>query len=241
MKINGKFEYKKAIKLTKTRLQELESVLLRYTDRMSYSGRTLLGNEISFDDLTEVLDFENFGNQRLVSLDIYGHKGYSRIIHIKICADEGILVNYNNTVVCNYEFEKLNDVTLFTNELSNFFEKCKTSYWLLAKMRTLTFLLILVIFIVLISCAFLLANGHLKSLFSASVSPFGVFLAILLCSSTYFLDSKLLCYFIPVVFYWGEEISRFDKYEKLRSNLWWGVVIAIFVGIISSFLYSLIN
>ena len=43
MKINGKFEYKKAIKLTKTRLQELESVLLRYTDRMSYSGRTLLG------------------------------------------------------------------------------------------------------------------------------------------------------------------------------------------------------
>ena len=158
MKINGKFEYKKAIKLTKTRLQELESVLLRYTDRMSYSGRTLLGNEISFDDLTEVLDFENFGNQRLVSLDIYGHKGYSRIIHIKICADEGILVNYNNTVVCNYEFEKLNDVTLFTNELSNFFEKCKTSYWLLAKMRTLTFLLILVIFIVLISCAFLLAN-----------------------------------------------------------------------------------
>ena len=230
MKINGKFEYKKAIKLTKTRLQELESVLLRYTDRMSYSGRTLLGNEISFDDLTEVLDFENFGNQRLVSLDIYGHKGYSRIIHIKICADEGILVNYNNTVV-----------SLFTNELSNFFEKCKTSYWLLAKMRTLTFLLILVIFIVLISCAFLLANGHLKSLFSASVSPFGVFLAILLCSSTYFLDSKLLCFFIPVVFYWGEEISRFDKYEKLRSNLWWGVVIAIFVGIISSFLYSLIN
>lgn len=108
-------------------------------------------------------------------------------------------------------------------------------------MRTLTFLLILVIFIVLISCAFLLANGHLKSLFSASVSPFGVFLAILLCSSTYFLDSKLLCFFIPVVFYWGEEISRFDKYEKLRSNLWWGVVIAIFVGIISSFLYSLIN
>ena len=77
MKINGKFEYKKAIKLTKTRLQELESVLLRYTDRMSYSGRTLLGNEISFDDLTEVLDFENFGNQRLVSLDIYGHKAVS--------------------------------------------------------------------------------------------------------------------------------------------------------------------
>ncbi len=40
------------------------------------------------------------------------------------------------------------------------------------------------------------------------------------------------------VFYWGKEIQKYDDQKKLRSNIFWGIIVSLIVGIIGSALYN---
>lgn len=40
------------------------------------------------------------------------------------------------------------------------------------------------------------------------------------------------------IFYWGKEMSNYDSQKKIRSNIFWSVIVALFVGIFGSYIYN---
>jgi uncharacterized membrane protein len=57
-----------------------------------------------------------------------------------------------------------------------------------------------------------------------------------------FIDSKILANLFPaVVFCWGEEVEQFEKWSKLRANIFWGMIVAILIGFVTSYLFKIIT
>ena len=82
MTINGKISYHKALVLTPERISELEAVLKKHCDKITYEATTVSGVEIAFENVDELLDYENFEKKRIKDLTVIGYKGYSRVYRI---------------------------------------------------------------------------------------------------------------------------------------------------------------
>jgi hypothetical protein len=63
-------------------------------------------------------------------------------------------------------------------------------------------------------------------------APSVVFLPLMI-----FLFSLKTRAFSPVdTFYWGKEMSKYDSAKSLRDKIWWGVIVALVVGVIATIL-----
>lgn len=40
------------------------------------------------------------------------------------------------------------------------------------------------------------------------------------------------------VFYWGKEVTRYDRYKAVKDKLFWGVGIALVVGVLATFIFE---
>ena len=60
-----------------------------------------------------------------------------------------------------------------------------------------------------------------------------VLLTLFFAALDYYVFGNL---FPPVIFAWGEEAKRSDKNHARRNNIFWGIIVAIVVGILSSYL-----
>jgi len=49
------------------------------------------------------------------------------------------------------------------------------------------------------------------------------------------LDNKIYYNVFPAVaFLWEEEVARYDKWQKFRSNIFWNVFVALIIGLIGT-------
>lgn len=241
MKISGLCKNHKTIKLTPENLNQLESNLLKYCSSIEYSCTTINGNDIQFDSLNELLNYDNYGKSSIKSLLLLGYRQYHRVIRIDFETKDVYFLNYNTSCECSYECDSTESEILLVKMLRDFFNKHKTSYWVIGK-----FSLFSLYFLFSLSLLVFLYIKD-KSIFDrtefvlSEVIP--IFVAI--CIGEFLLwqiDKKVLLKILkPTVFYWGEEVKAYDKYSKLRSNLFWCVLIAIAVGIAVAYILSLTN
>lgn len=57
-----------------------------------------------------------------------------------------------------------------------------------------------------------------------------------------FVDNKILSNLFPsVVFCWGEEAKRFEKWSKLRTNIFWGIIVTALIGLVTSYLFKILT
>lgn len=70
MLISGKMKYKKAVILTEEKMHELETLLHKYCDKVSYKAETINDSEIVFSSLDELLQYDNFESRSLKTLQI---------------------------------------------------------------------------------------------------------------------------------------------------------------------------
>lgn len=97
MIIIGKYKYCKAIKLTSENMKKLESILLDFCIRIEYFCSTLRGNNIQFKTLGELLAYDNFGKQRIVTLEISGYgNDYTKVFTIIFETSFSLAFNYGN-------------------------------------------------------------------------------------------------------------------------------------------------
>lgn len=244
MIISGKYKRKKAILVTPERLRELSDILLKHCERIEYNARTKAGTRIEFESIEELLSYDNFKTRRIVELELTGYRGYSRVIEVSL-GDQNysILLNYGSTIRCDYKLSTIDEESILLNNIKTWFEKSKCSYWFLGK-----FSLSGMVFVPSFFISFVRFVSGSKAEFDTSNIHIWLILALVtigmigIWGLIGFIDEHFLANLFPAVaFKWGEEAERYDKWGKYRSNLLWGVIIAIIIGLVTSYLYDSIK
>ena len=235
MTISGRYSYKRALKLTPDRMRQLEELLNRYFDKIVYNCNIKNGSDITFQSLEEMLEYDNFSTGKIVSMNIYGET--TAQLTINFSEGYGTFSNYEQVVYCNYTLYDVVQDTIFIKELNEFFKKSTLNYWLIGKATLFSLSLACYSFILI----FRIIEARLR-FSAANLSLDELLLAIALLFLAYFIDKNLLKkLFPPIVFYWGEEERAFDKKDKLRTNLFWVVLVGILIGIVVFFFTNLLK
>ena len=232
MVIEGKTKYKKAIILTPERIDELFALLKKHYDSIRFEAKTFDKRTIFFDSKDELIQYENFQKGRIKELKIvcYDNRNKNLYIYFKYSNRIFDVIGYWSTVQCDYELSSLKEETLLKNELHTFFEKCKASYWLVGKFSAWGLSLVFSITMTIISSFHKTSTTETGKIVINSFIPILVVILILSLPVLfdYFVMGKL---FYPVVYKWGEEGERQEKIDRLKSNFFWGIIIALIVGI----------
>ena len=241
MTISGRIKKKKAITITPERLKSLCEIILKHCERLEFSGETYSKTTITFDNLDELLNYDNFKPRRLIGLEITGYINHSRKISIEIGdLNFSPVTNYGSTIRCSYNFPTTDEETIFKSDMDIWFEKAKSSYWLLGK-----FSFNGALFLPSITITFIRFCLGLKV--DIDTSNVSLLLAVIIVSiltvAIIFLFKYIDAYFLgnlfpAIVFNWGEETNRFEKWQKYRSNIFWGIIMAIIVGLVTTYLYD---
>ena len=120
MTLNGKITYYKAIVLTPERIQELESVLRKHCDTITYEATTVSGVEIAFENAEELVDYENFEKKRIKDLTVIGYKKYSRVFRISFEYSLWWFKSrgYDDTCTCSYTLNSLDEESVFSSDIN---------------------------------------------------------------------------------------------------------------------------
>lgn len=241
MTISGKVTKKKAIILSPERLTDLCDILSKHCNRLEFSAETHGKSRISFIDINELLSYDNYKSRRIIDLEITGYIDYSRTISISIGdLNFNPVVNYGSTIRCDYKFDSTDAESIFKSDLDTWYDKAVSSFWLLGKFSVTGLLFIPSVFITLVRF-----GGGIKT--DIDISNIKVILALAVITLlTYGVITLIKCFdtyvlgnlFPAVAFNWGEETVRFEKWSRYRSNLFWGIIMAILLGLVSDYLYD---
>lgn len=240
MVINGRTEYKKAVILTSEKMHDLQALIQKYCDRVCYKATTIGDSEISFSSLDELLQYDNFGSRSIKTLHISASGKTVQSFRLYFEAD--ILsfgfTGYSETFHCYYEVETVDIETNLRDEINTFLRKITAEYWLIAKFRLfgllMLFCYIALVYMLLHKISIAVDKDIVSSIISTIVSLFIGFGIVVFVKTV---DQKFFkrC-FPPIAFVWGEGKTQFEKSQRLRGNLFWGLIIAVIAGVIATFI-----
>lgn len=242
MKISGNLKKKKAIILSPQRIKDLHNFILKNCERVEYTAVTAANTRISFENIEELLAYDNFKTRRITELEITGYVGRSRIITVYI-ANWNLLsvTNYGTTVRCDYQLPSVEAETLFLHAFEEWYSMCIASYWLLGKFSINGALLLPGAFIWFLRLMFGGTFIEIDYGNIALLSALAIFCVVgfMLAKIINYIDTHFLGSLFPaIVFLWGEEEKRYEKWGTFRSNLLWGIIIALLLGLLTNFLYD---
>lgn len=225
MKKESSLSYSKNIFLDTDRMNELHSIILKYCDTLDIQAETLNKASLKFDSYDELMSYSNFRKDRIKQLSIRGYK--SNKWDAKIRLSFSIEYPTVSSVDCYYSFEDENEEIVFKKTLLDFLEKAKDGY---IPSR------------VGIWALFILTYWGVGRCFRSVFADVSVPMLLVICVLSlipYKLFSNMWYILFPIVsFSWGEATKYYDKIKKIRSNLFWGVIIAITVGVIGNIVYN---
>lgn len=241
MKISGKIKKKKSVIVSPERIRLLCDIILKHCERLEFSAETYAKTRIFFDSIDELLEYDNFKPRRIISVEIDGYIGYSRTISVEIGdLNFSPIVNYGSTVRCDYELPSVDTETIFKSDFETWYQKTKSGNWLLGKFSFsgLVFVPSALITLIRVMCGDKLGVNLSDGLVLCAMIIITL-LTFLFLHILKLLDVHLLGNLFPaVVFQWGEEEKRYEKWEKFRSNLFWGIVIALLLGLLTNYFYD---
>lgn len=231
MILEGRFEYKKALILTSERIRELETILLKYCERVTYEATTVAETEVSFVSVDELLSYDNFQNRKLKSLTVNGRNGIDRTVTCMFAPDNvRFFVGYGETCICRYTVSTVDTETTLKSEILTFLKKVTASFWLIGKFRLFGLLGCISLYIF---PSLLLFGGIRSTEWSFAMLIPSLLLGYGLVAITRLLDRYVLeRLFPPIVFLWGEEAEYYEKCDGMRKNIFWCIIVAIVVGIV---------
>ena len=236
MILNGSYKYKKALIIDEKRLKEINELLLVFCSRIEIYATTIKDTQYQFENIDEMISVDNYGERRIKKIELIGYNDYHRDITINIFSSEGIVLHYNNSVECYYTFHDESGEILFTNKLNDILKKSTASYWLFNKVS---------IYGITLSINFILSLigiMHNQKPHMEHTIIYYIIVLIISCLLYYFIyliDRKIYYRFFPAVaFLWGEEKEKNKKLSTLKANIFWCIIVAVIVSIISAWLYS---
>ncbi len=241
MEISGRIKKKKAVVVDSESLRALCDIMLKHCERLEFSAKTYAKTTITFENIDELLNYDNFKPRRIIWIEVGGYIGYYRKISVEIGElTFSPIVNYGSTVRCDYQLSSIDSEAVFKKDVEEWFLKAKSSYWLLGKFSFNGLLFVPSAFITFMRMMFGSQSelDVLNTPVLIALLIITIFIAGIVCFLKW-LDAYLLGNLFPAVaFRWGEEIKRYEKWDKLRSNLLWTIIIGLLVGLVGAYLYD---
>lgn len=241
MTVSGRINKKKSVIITPERLYELCEIILKHCSRLEFTAETNAKTSLSFENIDELLKYDNYKSRRIIELEITGYIDYSRKITLTIgYLGINLLTNYGRTIEINYNLDSIDKETIFKSDFEKWYEKSTSNFWILGKFSLNGLLSIPSAFITFIR--WICGNKVNVDISNAMVFVAIILLTIVCVGILYLIklfDAYVIGNLFPgVIFNWGEEANRFEKWSKFRSNLLWGIIIAGILGLVTTYLYD---
>lgn len=233
---NRIFSYKRIVVLTLSRLEELKTILLKHCDRIKYKAYTKNDAEIIFDSFDELKNFNNFGDDKIVALNL----------NCRVKNDYDFLINIDfspkyhfpdDTVRCTYCFSDVDKESVFISDFKKFLDKITIYHtkYMICEWASYVFFLVLGLYPIFIPINGTAYYQTVKGTypFLSSILVFEIIAIGLNKLCSHFVWKKL---FPRAIYAWGEESENYSRLEKLRSNLFWCVLVAALVSIVIGFI-----
>ncbi|BCN32087.1 hypothetical protein [Anaeromicropila herbilytica] len=233
MLIKGRIKYKNALIVNKELLQNMDRILSKYYDNICYNTTLRNGDIIDYDSLEELVSYDNYGKRKIKNLRMYSLANFSIDFDLN-----GLSIHsYSSTVLGNYSIKNYDDSIIIENKLLEEIKKYKQPWYctLFSKISIVYFLIFLTFLIVLANLITLANHNSTKDNMSISeyVNVTFIGTAIILGVS-YFCSRIRDALFPPLIFYWGHEIEKYNELKGIRTQIFWGVIIASMLPIVPS-------
>ena len=235
MKVSKEFSVKKALILDQGKMAELNDELCQYCDKVTWEATSKNDANIEFDSFQELMQYDNFDDERIVRLIVEGRYNCERVIRIDFNPLGVPFWAYGKTMKCYLSADSSSTIKKLEDNMRRFTMKIIASYWLLGKISLINSLAVLGSINIMYN---FIAGSFSKP---ASISFFWSILITLISGAlvycVWLLDKLIRVLFPPVAFVWGEEIKRNDRlagHRKWFAGAFWTVVL----GIIASLIYS---
>lgn len=152
----------------------------------------------------------------------------------------GVIFNYDEVAICKYTIENDEKDVILRDKINKLYRNHTKTDWLIGKIG-LSFIIYILTFICSIYGMFLLINDKLKITTETNIYTnmyilsMSIITILLIKQFDTYMCKKI---FSPIVYYLGYQKEKWNRMEKLRSNILWGILISLLVGIIGSYIYS---
>lgn len=234
MRQNKKIEFNKPIVLDADRMNELYTILQKYSNKVSFRGITKEEAKIDFDSYEQLMRYSNYDKERLVSLEVRGRTwGENNDVDIDIELQPDPI--FRRSVRGSFQFDDVEKARLFELELIDFLNRSVENYGSSIGLKTILWVVLIAIvtFLFVILLKKDLLKNNMASLFGGCMGSLSVVYMMNIGKIT----NKV---FPKVSFVWGEEAKRYNRRAKLRSNLFWCVLVATIIAIGTGVLLSII-
>ena len=228
MKRENCYKYKKRIELNEKYLKELYALLTEYCDKIRFSATTQNDATIEFDSFDELVGYSNYKGEKLKTLSICACADKKDDVKIHIDFGEQYF-GEGYTVKCRYIISDSDGEIAFIDKFKKTIDKMTQNNGMF---YFGTISIIALCAISLLRIFKLPANfipEKMIGLFAILIFLFPITLFLFL----YKFWKKL---FPKLRFSIGEEIEKNKKSNDIKTNIFWGCIIASIVSITISFL-----
>lgn len=233
MVVKGKMQYKFAIIVDDKFIRDIDTLIKEYFAEPTYYADLLNGDQIEFDSVSELINYDNFASRAISALTI--RSGIENFMYIMPWG--GVINEYKSTINWKFEIDNNDKCEEVKRKAKEIFDKHKQSimYTLASK------------FSIAHICSIVLALGvalnfyiwfilHNQAKEVTNITMVGIWIIAIICFTVIekFISYMVKKFFPSVVFYLGENIKKIENFSKLKSNLFWGVIVAVMVSVVAS-------
>lgn len=234
-----KIEYKKPLKIDKDFLCSINEIFSILSLKPLYKISTVEKATYTYNDINLLLNYnfdEEISEFYIEPLDRYSNDNK---LEFSFRVEEGVFINYTKVSYCKYT---ITDDTMDANlkeKINNLYKNHSISNYFISQISFLFMISLLVgILIIIYSLSYYSKNGEDNTLFLFLLLGFFFFMSsFALRPIDYKLSKK---FFPPLLYYMGYQKQKWDRVEKLRSNIFWGIFVALIIGIVGGIVVSLI-
>ena len=245
MKIEKNLNYNKRLVITAERMEKLHSLVGVYCQNIEYKAKLKNAAEVSFDTFEELMNYDNVGNKKIITLKIHGgskseYRGENIDYNPKQDAKTDIYINIENThntsrigvFYCNMSFENPDNQRLFEDDLNQFLQNFTEGQISFVIWR----------YIVMVLSVIAIGYGY-NALHESNFNWSGVLIIAVLAIIVYVVIIKIIdrCLYRSVEFAWGEELKKHEKRADWRSKWIWCILIPIVIALVIPFVIPIIQ
>lgn len=239
--IQRKLTYNKSLKIDKDALKELDSLYDKIGATPEYSIVTEDNIYYYFDNLEELLQHD-FSSEIKI-LKICRHD-YTRKANLDIKFEIDYIstfTTYDTIAEISYSTSDENIDIILKQKILEFYKKYATHNWIIGKIgifgysAILLFLLLAIVIVIAIINKINISIPITMSFFIRFIISWIMW--ILIKKFDTFICKKFLK---PIVYYINKQKDKWDRIQNIKSNIFWGVIVAIIVGIFTTIICNII-
>lgn len=233
------FGFSKAIKVDTNMLKYMDEEIKKYCNSTKWSCELENKDKIDFDNIEELIDFENSKKYFLRSINVRAEdNNFKNRINIYIEANDIWWTKNSETINVEMKMDSLDNQAAFRKRMGDIFERYEQNriYNFISKngivniVSLMYWIVFMVFFFNFISKGFNINSINKVLLFAF----WGITILYYISKYLKKLQKK---YYPQIVFYIGDGISIYDNNENGRNNFFWTVIVGgiilgtIFLGV----------